>query len=403
MESAVYRICFPDIFDHVVSFLEVQDVTALALTNTHFARFVKDAGLLYRHISLSFDQTTSSQFAASDERILKFHSCLRISPSNAASIASLSIRHRFSGFLPTEEISYVDLIVSLTNLCPNVESLSLHLSRWSSSVYACSPTPREPFDKGATRPFFCRAFYDSRDSVQNGLRVIDDILGGLTKLRALDWCVECRPSGMLSQDWKVSHLREELEMIDRACPNLERLGLLNYHDSRVVDAVVHEVDTDGAEWFLVDGESAIGGLFPKLQEVTFHVKAERDLDKILSAAVMGLTLGRTRKAISKIVPWQQENASQTLVLDDIGKILHFQELAYKQLDMPPEEFLSLLSHYLHFDGVFEISVFSRDYFQLEYLHYLSQSLNSVNVILNVHELSRLEVEALVLPPNTKSL
>lgn len=104
----------------------------------------------------------------------------------------------------------------------------------------------------ATRASFCQAFSHGEGSAETP-RVIDNLLAGLRNLRSLNWCVECRPSGSLSEDWKASRLREELEMSDRACPKIEYLGLLNFLDSWVSDAIVHEMASNGTENFVLDG------------------------------------------------------------------------------------------------------------------------------------------------------
>src|SRR5277367_1335357 len=402
MESPLYNICFPDVFNQVASYLNVSEIAAIAQTNSHFAQFVRDTGLLYQNVNLSFKYTKSRRKVTSDESIRKLLPCLEQSPQNASTLTSLFIRHRFSGYLPNEEILYVECLAAITKVTPNLSSLSLHLSNFATTFYIDGPNSEWlKIPEGATRAFFCQRFADI-ESYPEQPRIIDILLQGLGNLHSLDWCVECRPSGLLSEDWKASRLREELEMIDRACPKLERLGLLNFCDSRVSDAVINEIALEGTENFILDGNNAVSGILTNLREITFHVARDRDQEKILSAAVLGIALGRWRGIRSKLVPWCQEKADQTLIIEDITNIMKIQELMTLQLDMSLEEFLGIWGQYVP-NVTFEISVLPNSSLQLDLLNLLSSRARSVNVALKIIEISPNQFNTIALPSQTKTL
>jgi hypothetical protein len=197
-------------------------------------------------------------------------------------------------------------------------------------------------------------------------------------------------------------LREELEMIDRACPKLERLGLLNFFDSRVSDAVIHEIAAEGTENFILDGDNAVSGILPNLREITFHVAGERDQEKILSAVVLGIALGRWRGIRSKLVPWCQEKASQMLIIEDITNVMKVLELMGLQLDMSLEEFLAIWAQYVP-NITFEISVLPNSSLQLDLLNLLCSQARSVNVALKVNEIPTNQFNTIILPSQTKTL
>jgi hypothetical protein len=293
MGPALYSICFSDIFNQVASYLGVSDIANIANTNTRFAHFVKETGLLYRHISLSF-KSTNSRKPLSDESIRKLLPSLQHSRINAATVTSLSIRHRFSGYLPIEENLYATRIAKVFAHCPNLSSLSLHLNNFSTSYYATPPYNFQKVPDGATRAFLCQAITEYGDTMKENLTIIENILAPLNNLRSLDWCIECRPSGLLSEDWKASRLREELEMIHTACPKLEHLGILNFFDSRVSDAIFNEISLDGKGDFIRDGDNAISGILPNVKDMTYYVAGDRDQEKILSAMVLAMMLGHSR-------------------------------------------------------------------------------------------------------------
>lgn len=403
MDSPICSICFPDIFNHVASYLNVSDIAELGKTNSHFARYVRDTGLLYRNVNIAFKHTKSRRKATSDETIRKLLPCLEQSPLNAGMLTSLSIRHRFSGYLPNEEIIYVERIAAITKITPNLSSLSLHLSNFATTYYIDGPNNEwSKVPEGATRAFFCQRFADIESNPQQP-RLIDNLLQDLGNLSSLDWCIECRPSGLLSEDWKASRLREELEMIDRACPKLERLGLLNFFDSRVSDAIIHEIATEGTENFILDGDNAVSGILPNLREITFHVAGERDQEKILSAAVLGIAVGRWRGIKSTLVPWCQEANMPTLIIEDITNVKKIQELMGVQLDMSLKEFIEIWGKYVQGNITFEISILSDHTTQLDLLNLLSSKAKSVNLAVKVNEISTDQFDAIVLPPQTKTL
>ena len=403
MESPIYNICFPDIFNQIASYLDVSDIADLARTNSQFAQFVRETGLLYRNVNIAFKYTKSRRKATSDECIRKFLPCLQQAPQNAARLTCLSIRHRFSGYLPHEEITYVERIAAITKLTPNLTSLSLHLSNFAATYYVDGPNSEwSKIPEGATRAFFCQRFADLESDPQQP-RLIDSLLESLDNLRSLDWCVECRPSGLLSEDWKASRLREELEMIDRACPKLERLGLLNFFDSRVSDSIIHEIDSNGTNNFILDGDNAVSGILANLREITFHVPGERDQEKILSAAVLGIALGRWRRIKSTLVPWRQEKDTPTLIIDNITNIKKIQELTGLQLGISLEEFVEIWGQYVEGNMTFEVSILPDNSTQLDLLNILSSKARSVNVALKINEISTNQIRSIVLPPQTKSL
>lgn len=371
METPLYKICFPDIFGPIASYLTDREIVNIATTNSHFAKFIKDTGVLYRHVSLTFAPLRSKK-ASSDELIRKFLPCIRKNPSNASMVRSLTIRHRFSGYLPHEEILYADRVADICTLCTNLTSLSLHLSNFSTGYYTTDPNIEyQKVPEGATRAFFCQALDLHIASNLKNPHVIDTLPGVLPQLRYLDWCIETRPSGLRSEDWKTSRLREELEMIHQGCPRLEHLGLLNFSDSRVSDAIIHEIANDGSVNFLLDNEDGISGIFPKLKRMTFFVGKERDAEKTLSAVVLALALARSRGIYSKIVPWCQEDANQDLILENLGDLVKIQELMEKQLDVSLDEFVNLWGNYIDARITFEVMYSAKDNRQLDLLRLFS--------------------------------
>ena len=404
MDPALYNICFPDIFSQIASYLEVVNIANIAKLNSRFAQIVGETGLLYRHVSLVSKKTKSRRKATSDDlNIRRLLPCLEQSPYNASSITSLSVRHRFSGYLPSEEIAYVERIASITKLCPNLFSLSLHLSNFATSYYiAGTNSEYMKTSEGTTRAIFCQSFCDGEVSFHTP-QVIDNLLAGMGNLRSLNWCLECRPSGLLSEDWKTSRLREELEMIDRACPKLEHLGLLNFFDSRVLDEIIHDVVLDETENFILDGGNALCGILRNLQEITFYIAGERDQEKILSAAALGLTLGRWRRISSKIVPWCQDKASQKLIIDDITHVMKVQKLMNELVNISLEEFIFLWGQYLRANFVFEVDLTLNDTLHLDLVNLLCSQAKSVNIALKAKDLSPDQLHKLVLPTQTKSL
>ena len=403
MVPPLYNICFPDIFGQIAGYLSAKDIAGIALLNSRFSKFVRDTGLLYGNVDIAFKHTKSRRKATSDETIRKFLPSLQEAPQNAALLNSLTIRHRFSGYLPSEEMTYVERIAKIAALSPNLSHLSLHLSNFATSYYITGPNNEYmKIPEGATRAFFCQAFCDGEIQADTP-RIIDLLLASLGNLRSLNWCVECRPSGLLSEDWKASRLREELEMIDRACPKLESLGLLNFYDSRVSDAIIQEVAADGTENFIVDGDNAVSGILPNLRELIFHIGGERDQEKILSAAVLGIALGTWRRISSRLVPWCQEKPNQKLIIEDIRHVMKIQELVHKQMNISMEEFLEIWGQYLHADVTFEITVYDQTWYNLDLLNLLSSHANSVNIALKADDLSLDRLHSLAIPQQTESL
>src|ERR1700737_1620248 len=119
MDPLLCRICFPDIIDKVALYLDARDIAAFALTNMRFAQYTKETGLLYRHVSLA-DKLGPKvrKRPPMDDSSPQFYDGLKLCPVNAASVTSLSIRHRFSGYQPSEEISYIERTTSICALCP---------------------------------------------------------------------------------------------------------------------------------------------------------------------------------------------------------------------------------------------------------------------------------------------
>ena len=281
--------------------------------------------------------------------------------------------------------------------------MSLHLSNFSTSYYTSRPNNEyTKAPEAATRAFFCQSSCDGDVSARTP-QVIHNLLAGLGNLHSLNWCVECRPSGLLSEDWKASRLREELEMINQACPNLEYLGLLNFVDSRVSDAIIHEMGSGGTGNFILDGDNAMSGILPNLQEITFYIAGERDQEKILSAAVLGMALGQWQGISSKIVPWYQDAVSQNLIIKDVTHIMKVQELMNNQFNMSLEEFICIWGLCIEANVVFEICLTPNDTLHLDLVTLLSSQARSVNITLKANDLPLDQIQKLILPPQTKSL
>jgi hypothetical protein len=391
MDIPLYGICFPDILDKVATYLDVPDIAALARTNTHFAQYAKDTDLIYRHVAITHPPKRRTR----GDPIHKFLTSLERSPSNAETITSLSIRHSFSECFSSDEVTYVERINAICALCPNIMSLSLHLNNLSSGCYV---NPASNFPEGATRAYYCHAF-GFTDVMTQTAPTVQDMLTGLGGLRSLDWCLRCAPSGG-SAEWEASHLREDLETINEQCPNLEHLGLLDYHDGQIVDAVINGVKS---EIFTLDGENAFSGLFPHLTDVTFHISQERDAEKVVSASVMTMILGNQRGIASSIVPWCQAKSSQLLVVEDIILVLRIGQLLREQLGLEPDELNTLWTQYIRWDPTFEVSVSSNNIAQLDLVNIISEQTKSINIILRAHDLTPRQFRNLHLPRQTRSL
>jgi hypothetical protein len=404
MEPSIYKICFPDIFECIAVFLDVSDIARLALTNRHLHRYVQQTGLLYRLIPLPLrrpKQRNPEKFGDDLEQLL---TCLLKSPFNACTVTYLSIRHQFSGYTPNEEFKYIESLAELAKQCPNLLALSLHLSNFSSSYYvphSLYDFRRHPW--GATRAFLsqgpcCHTF----DKSPFPARSLHSLLSHLRNLKSLDWCVECRPSGVLSEDWKVSRLREELELIDRACPHLEKLGLLNFFDSRVSDTLIGMFSMEGTEEFDLEGDNVISGIFPNLTDMTFYVVGERDEEKILSAAALGMTLRLGRKIRSNIVPWHRDGGSQLLIVQDIGYLERLQELLEVQLHMDLDDFGVLWGRYLDDGIIMQASLSAYNLTELAAISRFAYYSTTLNLALDF-ETPDLDLSKIALPKNTTSL
>jgi len=145
-------------------------------------------------------------------------------------------------------------------------------------------------------------------------------------------------------------------MIHQGCPNLEHLGVLNFCDTRVSDAVIHESGSDTTENLFLDYETALSGIFPNLNEMTFYIGRERDQGKILSAVMLGMTLAWSRGIYSKIVPWCQEDGTPYLIMEKLQDFMKIQELMEKQLDVSLDQFVSLWSEFINANMTFEAAV-----------------------------------------------
>jgi hypothetical protein len=118
--------------------------------------------------------------------------------------------------------------------------------------------------------------------------------------------------------------------------------------------------------------------------------------------VLGIGLGQSRGIRSTLVPWCQEKAEQTLIIEDITNIMKIQELMALQLDMSLEEFLGIWGQYVP-NVTFEISVLPDSSLQLDLLNLLSSQARSVNVALKIIEISPNQFNTIVLPSQTKTL
>ena len=115
-------------------------------------------------------------------------------------------------------------------------------------------------------------------------------------------------------------------MIDQACASLERLGTLNFLDSRVSDVIINEFSNEGTEFFILGGDNAVSGILPDLRAITFHIAGERSQEKILPAVVLGTAMRQRRGISSMLMPWRQEKASQALIVEYIRYVMKIQEL-----------------------------------------------------------------------------
>jgi hypothetical protein len=401
MNPPVYKICFPDIVDKVAVFLDICDIAAVAQTSRHFAQYTKDTGLLYRHVSLAHS-LQSRKYPPKECPLPQLLSCIQQSPVNAATLTSLSIRHRFCGYQPGEEIIYIERLIAIFALCPSMSALSLHINNWSSPFFIC-PTKTPP--KGATRAFYCHIYGGKCiDDMTQSPSLITRMLEGMKDLRSLDWCLDCGPSGVLMEDWRRSHLREELELINQRCPRLEHLGLLNYQDNKVVDMVIKGDQSDGTSLKL-DQENTLSGILPYLSDVVFYIAAERDAEKIISATVLGMVLGCKRRIVSRIKPWCQDDPAQQLIVEDITHVINMRRLRvlHQHLEISLDQLSPMWYQYVHWDPTFEISVTGNDISQVDLLHLAFEHAQTVSVILKANDMSPEEIRRLHLPRQTKKL
>ena len=238
------------------------------------------------------------------------------------------------------------------------------------------------------------------EEVGRNTHVIDSLLANLGSLRSLEWCLPCRPSGLLSDDWKSSNLRQELEMINRACPSLEHLGFLNFYDQEISSAIiVNQISSDrDVVW---GKDNVFTGLFPHLRNVTFYIAEERNQHKIVSAAALGWTLYVDRGIRSRISPWCQETTSQNLIIEDINYIMRLYALANSGNDL--EEFISFWGQCILSDVTFEVSISHDDVYQLELLDLLTRHAKSINLGLKLRGLPFNLPSSIRLPSQTKYL
>lgn len=404
MEPSIYRICFPDIFECVAAFLDVSDIARIALTNRRLHRYIRQTGLLYRHIPLPSRPRKKMKTEKFDDDLGQLLRCLRKSPFNARSVTSLSIRHQFCGYVPTEEFKYIECLAELAKQCPNLLSLSLHLSNFASSYYV----PHSLYDFrrlpwGAIRAFLSQGpCCHTSDTPPFPARGLHNFLSHLENLRSLDWCVECRPSGVLSEDWKVSRLREELELIDRACPHLEKFGLLNFLDSRIADALIGTVSMEGTKEFDLEGDNVVSGLFPNLADMTFYVAGETDEEKILSAAALGMTLRLRRRIRSNIVPWHRDAGSPLLIVEDIDCLQRLRDLLEVTLGMESDDFDVLWGCYLDDGIIMQATLSAYNLTELAAVSRFAYHSTILNLALDL-ETPDLDISKITLPRNTTSL
>jgi hypothetical protein len=192
-------------------------------------------------------------------------------------------------------------------------------------------------------------------------------------------------------------------MIHQGCPKLEHLGLLNFSDSRVSDAIIQEIGSIGTENFLLDSEDAISGILPNLKRMTFYIGKERDREKIISAVVLGMSLARSRGIYSKIAPWCQEDGNQDLIMENLTDLIIIQELMEKQLDVSLDQFVSLWGNNIDAKITFEISFSVKDTHQLDLLYLLSSQSKSVNVAITAKDVLPTQLSSFILPENTRRL
>jgi hypothetical protein len=224
------------------------------------------------------------------------------------------------------------------------------------------------------------------------------MLGGMHNLRSLDWCIECRHWGLLD-DWKVSHLREELEMIDQQCPYLEHLGLLDYADDEVFYAVT---SSRRLKTLNMNGENALSRLFPCLKSITFHNSGWVNIRTIMSAIVLGFVLEHKRGIKINIKPWPEDDPSK-IVVNDVGDVMGICELLHAHLQTPKEEFSPVWTRYIHWYPIFEIHISSGHLEQLDHLNIASELTKSMDLILRANMLSPEQCLRLRLPRQIKAL
>ncbi len=256
--------------------------------------------------------------------------------------------------------------------------------------------------EGASRAFFCAiCMGNDSEEVGRNTHVIDNLLANLESLRSLEWCLPCRPSGLLSDDWKLSNLREGLEVINRACPSLEHLGLLNFYDQEISSAIiVNQISSTGGD-FVWGKDNVFTGLFPHLRNVTFYIAEERNQHKIVSAAALGWTLYIDRGIRSRISPWCQETTSQNLIIEDINYIMRLYALAHTGNDL--EEFISFWGQCILSDVTFEVCIARDNVSQLELLNLLTGHAKSINLGLKLRGLPFNLPNSIRLPSQTKYL
>ena len=389
-------LCIPDIFEQIAEYLSAPDILSIATTDRQLSKFIQLTGVLYRHITLPYEYPTQQDKLSNTECLAKLVPCLQRLPSNAWRISSLTIRHKFSGWPGVEEVEYIEQLATLCELCPNLLSLSLHLSNFFSCYYATGPM-KDIFPLGASRVLACAMF--EPDSVLKGH--FEKILDSVSNLRSLDWCLTCRPSGVLSDDWKLSKLREELEIINGACPNLEHLGLLDFVDANISSAIIYpQLKTES---FLLKQENILTGIFPNLSDITFHMSEDRHLQRFVSALVVGVRLRLRRGLRVHIVPWCHKDASQKVVVENVNDIRDVYNFLGPQFGISHEEFRSVWGEIIHCDIVNEIAISRYDTSQLSLLRSLASHARSLNISLNMTGSEVPDAQSLKLPPQTKQL
>jgi hypothetical protein len=135
-------------------------------------------------------------------------------------------------------------------------------------------------------------------------------------------------------------LRQELEILYQACPNLTELGLLDFHDDEISCQILS--DKAPSNCLNLQDENAIDGLFMDLSEIRFYVGSDSNgyQNREVSAIALGIQLRLERGLPFCILTWRHDERCTKIAVSirTLRKVYNY--LGYP-LGLSLDEFISL--------------------------------------------------------------